>query len=168
MYTPGRRLHTHSFLAAASLAVACASQPASLARPAAPVDLNASATSRGGATLPANQRSRSGGEIAHGDAARYARMEDLLRARVPALDVRSIGAGRFTLRVRGRAELANAEPVVVIDGMRYVRGGVDMLASLSPREVKRIEVLKDASFTTGIVRVGTSGVVVVTTWRGNY
>ena len=167
MYTPGRRLCTHSFLAAASLAVACVSQSSPLARPAAPVDLNAPATPRGGATLSGNQGSRAG-EIAHADAARYARMEDLLRARVPALDVRSNGAGRFTLRVRGRAELANAEPVVVIDGMRYVKGGVDMLSSLTPREVKRIEVLRDASWATGIVRVGTSGVVVVTTWRGKY
>ena len=168
MYTPGRRLRTHSFLAAASLAAACASQPLSLARPAAPVDLNASATSRGGATESGNERSTSAGEIALGESARYARMEDLLRARVPALDVRPIGAGRFTLRVRGRAELANAEPVVVIDGMRYVRGGVDMLASLTPLEVRRIEVVKDAASTGGIVGVGTSGVVVVTTRRGDY
>src|SRR5688572_333852 len=168
MYTPGRRLRRYSFLAAASLAAACASQPSSLARPSAPVDLNAPAPSRGGAAEPEIRRSHSAGEIAHGDAARYARMEDLLRARVPALDVRSIGGGRFTLRVRGRAEVANAEPVVVIDGMRYVRGGIDMLASLTPREVRRIEVLRDASWTPGIVRAGTSGVVVVTTWRGNY
>src|SRR5688500_13995546 len=152
MYTPGRRLRTHSFLAAACLAAACASQPASLARPAAPVDLNAPATSRGGATLSGNQGSRSAGEIVRGDAARYARMEDLLRARVPALDVRSIGAGRFTLRVRGRAELANAEPVVVIDGMRYVRGGIDMLASLTPRGVRSIEVLIGESWYPGIYR----------------
>ena len=68
----------------------------------------------------------------------------------------------------GRGELANAEPVVVIDGMRYVRGGVDMLASLSPREVKRIEVLKDVALTPAIVRDGTSGVIVVTTRRGDY
>jgi outer membrane receptor protein involved in Fe transport len=167
MYTPGRRLRTHSFLAAASLAAACASQPSALARPAAPVDLNAPATSRGGMES-GNRVSRSAGEITLGDAARYARMEDLLRARVPALDVRSIGAGRFTMRVRGRAELANAEPVVVIDGMRYVTGGVDMLASLAPRQVKRIEVLKDAASAAGSVRVGTSGVVVVTTWRGDH
>ena len=167
MYTPGRRLRTHSLVAAASLAAACASQPKPLARPAAPVDLNAPATSRGGVTESRNQRSTSPGDIALDESARYARMEDLLRARVPALDVRPIGAGRFTLRVRGRAELANAEPVVVIDGMRYVRGGVEMLASLSPREVRRIEVLKDAAFTTAIVRDGRSGVIVVTTRRGD-
>jgi hypothetical protein len=131
------------------------------------VDLNAPAASRSAATEPRIQRSASGGEIALGDAARYARMEDLL-ARVPALDVRSIGTGRFMLRVRGRAELGNAEPVVVIDGMRYVTGGVDMLASLAPRQVKRIEVLKDAASAAGIARAGTSGLVVVTTRRGDY
>ena len=168
MYTPGRRLRTHSFLAAASLAAACASQPSSFARPAAPVDLNIPAATRADATASGKERSASAGEIALAESARYARMEDLLRARVPALDVRPIGAGRFTLRVRGRSELVNAEPVVVIDGMRYVRGGVDMLASLTPREVRRIEVVKDAASSTGIIGVGTSGVVVVTTRRGEY
>ena len=167
MYTPGRRLRTHSFLAAASLAAACASQSSSLARPAAPVDLNVSATSRAGATESDNDRAGSTREIPLDESRRYARMEDLLRARVPALDVRPIGAGRFTLRVRGRAELANAEPVVVIDGMRHVRGGVEMLAAMTPRDVKRIEVVKDAALTTGIVRDGRSGVIVVTTWRGD-
>ena len=82
------------------------------------MDLNVPAATRVDATASGNERSTSAGEIALGESARYARMEDLLRARVPALDVRPIGAGRFTLRVRGRAELANAEPIVVIDGMR--------------------------------------------------
>ncbi len=91
-------------------------------------------------------------------------MEDLLRARVSGLDVQAIGAGRFTLRLRGRAELSSAEPIVVIDGMRYQRGGVDMLASLTPREVRRVEVLKDAASITA-ARAGPSGVIVVTTWR---
>ena len=167
MYTPGRRLRTHAFLVAASLAAACASQPSSLARPAS-VDLNIPTATRVDATASGNERSTAAGEIALAESARYARMEDLLRARVPALDVRPIGAGRFTLRVRGRGELANADPVVVIDGMRYVRGGVDMLASLTPLDVRRIEVVKDAASTGGIVGVGTSGVVVVTTRRGDY
>jgi len=91
-------------------------------------------------------------------------MEDLLRARIPGLDVQPIGAGRFTVRVRGRAELATAQPVVVIDGMRYRQGGVDMLLSLTPAEVRRIEVLKDAA-SIADARAGPSGVIVVTTWR---
>jgi outer membrane receptor protein involved in Fe transport len=161
MYTPGRRLRAPSFLAVVVVA-ACASQP-SLARPV-PVDLNAPATSRVGATAAANDRSTPNGEITVGEAMRYARIEDLLSARVPALDVQPIGAGRFTLRLRGRAELSNAEPTVVIDGMRYRKGGVDMLASLTPREVRRVEVLKDAA-SIADARAGTGGVIVVTTWR---
>ena len=39
------------------------------------------------------------------------------------------------------------------------------LATLAPREVKRIEVLKDAVSAAGIVRDGRSGVIVVTTGR---
>jgi hypothetical protein len=165
MYTPGRRLRAHSVLAAVSLAAACASQSSSIARQPTPVDLNAPAASRVEAIASGDARSASRGEIAHGESVRYARMEDLLAARAPALDVRRIGGGRFTLRVRGHTAFPNAEPVVVIDGERYVKNGAEMLASLAPREVKRIEVLKDAASIAGFSSVGTSGVVVVTTWR---
>ena len=43
-----------------------------------------------------------------------------------------------------------------------------MLASLTPRAVRRIEVLKDAASTAGIVGAGTSGVIGVTPRRGDY
>ena len=165
MYTPGRCSRTHALLAAASLAAACASQPSSLARQPAPLDLNAPATSRADATASTDARSTSRGDIPRGEWARYARMQDLLQARVPALDVQPIGAGRFTLRVRGHTTLPNAEPVVVIDGMRYLKNGAEMLASIAPREVKRIEVLKDAASIAGFSSVDAGGVVVVTTWR---
>jgi outer membrane cobalamin receptor len=92
-------------------------------------------------------------------------MADLLAARVPALDVRPIGSGRFTLRVRGYTTLPNAEPVVVIDGMRYLKNGAEMLASIAPREVKRIEVLRDAAAIAGFTSAASGGVVVVSTWR---
>jgi outer membrane cobalamin receptor len=105
------------------------------------------------------------GDFIRGESVRYARMADLLEARVPALDVRPIGGGRFTLRVRGRTALANAEPVIIIDGMRYSRGGADMLADIAPREVRRIEVVKDAASIAGIFGIAPGGVVVVTTWR---
>jgi outer membrane receptor protein involved in Fe transport len=165
MYTLGRRSRTHSLLAAASLTAACASQPSSIARPPAPVDLNAAATARVDATASTDERSTSRGDIPRGEWARYARMVDLLAARVPALDVRPIGSGRFTLRVRGHTTLPNAEPVVVIDGMRYLKNGAEMLASIAPREVKRIEVLRDAASVAGFSSVDAGGVVLVTTWR---
>lgn len=165
MYTHGRRFRAHSILAAVSLSIACASGVASRSRPDAAVDLNAPAGSRSDMNGSGDERSSSRGVIAPSESKYYARMEDLLAARVPALDVRPLGGRRFSLRVRGRGALANAEPVVVIDGMRYTKNGADMLFSLVPRWVKRIEVLTDAASTAGIVGAGTSGAIVVTTWR---
>jgi len=164
MYTHGGGFRTHSILAAVSLSIACAPQGMTRPRPAV-VDLNAPATSPTGVNAPPDERILSRGEIAPAWTARYATMQELLAAHVPALDVRPLGGGRFTLRVRGRAALANAEPMVVIDGARYLRNGADMLGSLTPREVKRIEVLQDAASTSGFVGAGSSGVIVVTTWR---
>jgi len=159
MYTLRRRSRMQSLLAAASLSAACASQPASIGLQPAPVDLNVSATAS------ADARLTSRGDIPRGEWTRYASMADLLAARVPALDVRPIGSGRFTLRLRGYTTLQNAEPVVVIDGMRYLRNGAEMLASIAPREVKRIEVLRDAASIAGFASAASGGVVVVTTWR---
>ena len=164
MYTHGGSFRTHSILAAISLSIACASQGASRPQPAAVVDLNAS-SSRIGVNTSRDERSLARGEIAPSATARYATMQELLAARVPALDVRPLGGGRFTLRVRGRAALANAEPIVVIDGARYLKNGADMVGSLTPREVKRIEVVQDAASYAGIAGTGASGVIVVTTWR---
>jgi outer membrane receptor protein involved in Fe transport len=165
MYTPRRCSRTHALLAAASLAVACASQPSTLAPQPAPEDLNAPAASRNEATASTDERSASRDDIPRGEWARYAQMVDLLAARVPALDVRAIGNGRFMLRVRGHTTLSNAEPVVVIDGMRYLKNGAEMLASITPREVRRIEVLRDPASIAGVTSAATGGVVVVTTWR---
>jgi TonB-dependent starch-binding outer membrane protein SusC len=165
MYTPRRCLRTPSLIAAVSLAAACVSQRSSLARQPAHVDPNAPAVLRIDANTSSDTPTASRGALTHGESVRYARMEDLLAARAPGLDVRPIGNGRFTLRVRGHTALPNAEPVVVIDGMRYLKNAADMLSSIAPREVKRIEVLKDAASIAGFSGVGTGGVIVVTTWR---
>jgi len=162
MYTHGGGFRTHSILAAVSLSIACASQGASRPRPAV-VDLDAPASARLAASASGDERARD--EIARAATARYATMQQLLAARVPALDVRPLGGGRFALRVRGHAALTNAEPMVVIDGARYLKNGADMLGSLTPREVKRIEVLQDAASIAGFGEAGRGGVIVVTTWR---
>ena len=164
MYTHGGGFRTHSILAAVSLSIACASQGASRPRPAV-VDLDAPASARLAASASGDGRALSRDEITRAATARYATMQQLLAARVPALDVRPLGGGRFALRVRGHAALTNAEPMVVIDGARYVKNGADMLGSLTPREVKRIEVLQDAASIAGFGEAGRGGVIVVTTWR---
>jgi TonB-dependent SusC/RagA subfamily outer membrane receptor len=106
-------------------------------------------------------------DMPRAEAARYGRMEELLAHRVPALDVRSRGGGRFVLALRGRPALAGAAaPLVVIDGVPYHHGGGDMLAQLPPADVRRIEVLKDVASTSSYGYHGANGVIVVTTRRG--
>jgi TonB-dependent SusC/RagA subfamily outer membrane receptor len=164
MRAPGRRLPMQLLLIPVSLAAACASNPSSVAR-TAPVDLNAVATRD--AAAAAGEERHALRDMPRAEAARYGRMEELLAHRVPALDVRSRGGGRFVLAIRGRpAQIGAAEPLVVIDGVPYYRGGADMLAQLSPARVRRIEVLKDVASTTRYGRHGANGVVVVTTHRG--
>jgi len=93
----------------------------------------------------------------------------LLMARASGLEVRSLGQGQFTLLVRGRPGLGDRqEPLVVIDGTPYTENGADVLASMTPRDVKRVEVLRDAASTSLYGTRGTNGVLLVTTRRGDY
>ena len=151
-------------LSSVVLAVACASNPSSRERRPAPVDLNVRATLHSAAVGDERYGLR---EMSRAEAARYGRMEELLAHRVPSLDVRARGGGRFTLAIRGRPPQAGAiAPLVVIDGVPFRNGGADMLAQLSPADVRRIEVLKDAASTSAYGYHGANGVILVTTRRG--
>jgi len=171
MHTP--RLH-HSapwLVIAASLAVAgCAPPPSTLALEPTllptTVRLTRPAPSAAIVEAPA---ATPRGEISLAESAHYVLMEQLLMARAPGLDVHSLGQGQFTLTVRGRPALsARGEPLVVIDGMQFAENGADVLAAMTPRDVKRIEVLRDAASASVYGSRGTNGVVVVTTRRGDY
>lgn len=89
-------------------------------------------------------------------------VSDLLQGRVAGLSVvSSSGAAGSsqTLRVRGVNSIkADGGPLVVIDGFP---GGV--LNSVSPSDVKSIEILKDASSTAIYGSRGANGVILVTT-----
>jgi TonB-dependent SusC/RagA subfamily outer membrane receptor len=90
------------------------------------------------------------------------RVEQLL-ARVPGVQVVPRGDGSFTVRVRG-SHLGGGEPLWVLDGMP-VAGGAAILAMMAPREIERIDVLKDAS--AAIYGADARhGVIVVRTRRG--
>jgi TonB-dependent SusC/RagA subfamily outer membrane receptor len=100
-----------------------------------------------------------------------ARVEDLLRARVPGLEVIPLADGTYTLRIRGRHSLrgnpADDEPLLVIDDMPIPRGSLgSALAGLAPFDVARIDVLKDAGSTAIYGSRGGNGVVLITTKRG--
>lgn len=68
-----------------------------------------------------------------------------------------------TIRVRGRRSLtANNDPLFVVDGIPY-EGNIN---DINPRDIKSMEVLKDASATAIYGSRGANGVILVTTTRG--
>src|SRR5213082_3728524 len=82
--------------------------------------------------------------------ARVTRIEYLLQARVPGLEVMPLGDGTYTLRIRGRHSMlgrsVDDEPLLVIDDIPVPRGSLGTaLAGMAPRDVGRIDVLKDAA-----------------------
>jgi iron complex outermembrane receptor protein len=96
----------------------------------------------------------------------FARVEDMLAGRVAGLEVLRRADGRFSLRVRGSMSiLASSEPLLVVDGIPVTGSAADVLAGLSPRDVQRVDVLKDAGATAIYGSRGANGVVVITTRR---
>ena len=89
----------------------------------------------------------------------------LLQGKVPGLNVTRPGGdpnGTFTIRLRGITTFgANAEPLVVIDG---VLGGA--LSSVDPNDIADISVIKDGSGAAIYGSRGGSGVIIITTKKG--
>jgi TonB-dependent starch-binding outer membrane protein SusC len=78
-----------------------------------------------------------------------------------------------SVRVRGAASIsANSEPLYVIDGVPAVQGTgsqdptYNPLNELNPSDVESIEILKDASATAVYGARGATGVILITTKRG--
>ncbi|PYP04363.1 MAG: hypothetical protein DMD25_07025 [Gemmatimonadetes bacterium] len=101
---------------------------------------------------------------------RVPRIEQLLQARVPGLEVLPLRDGTYTLRIRGshglRGSITEDEPLLVIDDIPTLPGALGpVLASLSPSDIQRIDVLKDASATGVYGLRGGNGVIIITTKR---
>lgn len=98
--------------------------------------------------------------------AQYSNMEELL-ARVPGVQVLRSETG-YSLRVRGTGSLnSNNEPLVVLDGMPLRLGATSSsLNAVQPRDVVRVDVLKDTGSTAYYGSAGANGVIVITTKRG--
>ena len=111
----------------------------------------------------ARSRSSASQSVSFEDAerARYTRVEQMIQARFSGVQVIP-NAGNFTIQIRGTGSFGSSnEPLVVIDGaMRTVRD----LGTVHPRDVIRIEVMKDAAASFYGAR-GANGVIVITTRR---
>ena len=91
--------------------------------------------------------------------------QQLLQGKIAGLNIARVGSDpnqQFAIRLRGLSTFgANAEPLVIIDG---VIGGT--LDSVDPADIESVNVLKDASAGAIFGSRGSSGVIIVTTKTG--
>ena len=91
---------------------------------------------------------------------KFNRVEQMLQARFSGVQVLPSGGG-YSITIRGSSSLGTSrnEPLIVIDGASRSTGD---LGNISPREVQRIEVMKDGAASIYGSR-GSNGVIRVTT-----
>ena len=112
-----------------------------------------------------SERSRSSAsqvvDFAGEDRTRFSRVEQMLQAKFSGVQVVSLG-GSYTIRIRGSSSFTSGnDPLVIIDGAS--RSTAD-LRSISPVDVKRIEIVKDGAASFYGSR-GANGVIIITTGR---
>jgi TonB-dependent starch-binding outer membrane protein SusC len=146
-------------VAGAVLCVACSSNPV----PQRPVDSDSYHGIHEG-----NTPGSAGGSVTREDIERmhFTRIEDYIAAQVPGVQVSRRG-GRIMLQMRGPSTiLGNNEPLIVLDGVPLAQGtGGFALESISPQDVEKIEVLKDAGSAAIYGSRGSNGVIIIRTRR---
>lgn len=95
---------------------------------------------------------------------KFTRVEQMIQARFSGVQVEPSGGG-YSIRIRGSSSLGTSrnEPLIIIDGASRSTGD---LGSISPREVQRIEVMKDGAASIYGSR-GSNGVIRITTIRSS-
>jgi TonB-dependent SusC/RagA subfamily outer membrane receptor len=111
------------------------------------------------------ERSRSAAtqvvDFDEGERSRFTRVEHMIQAHFAGVQVTPAGNG-FSIRIRGTGSFGSSnEPLVLIDGAS--RSTAD-LRGVNPRDVERIEIMKDAAASFYGVR-GANGVIVIKTRR---
>ncbi len=91
---------------------------------------------------------------------------DLIEGRLPGVMVRRLGNGDVSIRVRGAPSfMGGGEPLFVIDGRTIMAPVGSALMAINPKDVVRIDVLKDAGATAIYGSRGGNGVILITTRR---
>ena len=81
-----------------------------------------------------------------------------LEGRVPGVEVIKTGTATASVRIRGLGTLNSAtEPLYIVDGVQ-----MDDISMINPKDVKSVDVLKDASTAIYGTR-GANGVIIITT-----
>jgi len=93
-------------------------------------------------------------------------VEELLEGRFPGVDVVRTPGGGFALRIRGASTiLGDQGPLYVVDGLPVDVEPGRGLDWLSPADIARIDVLRNAPETTMYGARGANGVILITTKR---
>jgi TonB-linked SusC/RagA family outer membrane protein len=94
-------------------------------------------------------------------------VDQLLQGKIPGLQVITPsgqpGAGA-TIVIRGLGSRADANPLVVVDGLPF--GDAGNLKQINPDDIETIDVLKDASSAAIYGSRGANGVIMITTKKG--
>lgn len=90
-----------------------------------------------------------------------------IKGRVPGMDISTTDASPGAspnIKIRGHNTISGSNsPLIVVDGFTRIQD----LSILNPRDIKGIEVLKDASATAIYGARGAGGVILVTTFEGD-
>ncbi len=94
-------------------------------------------------------------------------LEGMLEGRVAGVQIIRLAGGGISVRIRGPGSFSgDMEPLYVVDGTPVHSTADRGLYWLSPGDIRRIEILKDASATSMYGVRGGNGVVLITTRRG--
>lgn len=92
------------------------------------------------------------------------RVEELFVGRFPGVQVLNI-EGQLQIRIRGASSFnLSTEPLILVDGQQ-LNPGSGGLIGLNPRDIQKIEVLKDAVSMAEYGARGSNGVIKITTKR---
>jgi TonB-dependent SusC/RagA subfamily outer membrane receptor len=96
-----------------------------------------------------------------------AQLESMLVGRVAGVQIIKLAGGGISVRIRGQGSInGDTEPLYVVDGMLVHATADRGLYWLNPADIRRIEILKDASTTSMYGVRGANGVVLISTRRG--
>jgi TonB-dependent SusC/RagA subfamily outer membrane receptor len=101
------------------------------------------------------------------EAGRAMRLVDVLESQIPGVRVVRRPDGDLSLRIRSASDSMSGEPLIVVNGTPILSNRLmSVLGTMSPMEVARVDVLKDAASTAMYGIRGGNGVILITTRRG--
>ena len=152
-----RALHRFGLIAVLAVLTACSQNAKPSAEPAPRSAGEAQTTAGATQSLDAKELKTD----------RVQSVEELIQGRFAGVQVIRLPGGGFSLRIRGAGSLVSGnEPLYVVDGIALPPAPGGALIGVDPRDIERIEVLKDAAATSSYGVRGGNGVILIRTKRG--